>query len=170
MKTLESKETVCQKPLGQRLMDAGFKKITERELSEILKINEIQKMEDDLALQDLEESLKPKLKINQKYGKTIQIYISSYSIYFDAPGRFLKLRDFVCGSKKRKICQVNITSIDNYMDDKIPDSVYDSINKAKDLGVNKFAIAQPILVDVPRSDPVIIGYLGDTMVYIDKWD
>lgn len=84
-------------------------------------------------------------------------------------------RNSVAGITLRKVTGfVKTEPLDNYMEEKIPERVLDSIQVAREAGLTSFFVAYPCLkvdqVELRQADPVVYAELGKRWLEIDYWE
>lgn len=183
-----------KKPLGQRLLNAGYRPILslEKELDievvlrmeidyEIAKLTEYEVSVKEGDLDGLKvnsrlfEKIKPFIKETKviRREKSRNTYISRYAGEIGDRG-FVEFYD---GSRKvtpLMTAQVKVVKLNNYIDGFIPEEAFDKIADAKKFGIKDFYVAYPeIHKDYrqprPERDPIIYGKIGEEMVFIYKW-
>lgn len=151
-------------PLGQQLLNAGFKPITMAQMRERFACDLVSKREKEAAKKACEDFC-------EDYNKThfwkLRVIESSWKRSFFA--------NFNNDSTEKifphKECNVKIQPLDTYIQDKIPDRCLESIQKARDIGLKEFFVAYPILEEVVLRDPIILGRLDkETLIEIDFWE
>lgn len=84
-------------------------------------------------------------------------------------------RNTIAGITLRKVTGfVKTEALDNYMEEKIPERVLDSIQVAREAGLTNFFVAYPCLkvdqVELRQADPVVYAELGKRWLEIDYWE
>ncbi len=174
-----STESLMKYPLGQRLLRAGFKAVTQKQLEErfccaqimkninegnwesILKKTEIKKKElekDDYEILGIKEypNGDPET-MNQGLwgGKDWSIIPHIEILHKSKEGCERKFA--VQADKPHKLCVVKSENAETYIGDLMPDHVVDTMNACKEIGVNKFEVCYPAIEDVPQKDPVLVA-------------
>lgn len=170
------KKTSFQKPLGQRVLDAGFTLTTRGRLRERFACEKMQKQVNDKIekrfWKTVEEAKKngfPIVHFAWKSDNVLDITLRRKgimaSMFPDVPERAI----YIC-SERFKICDVGFTPLEEYVEDKIPERCYANIDRAKKLGLKDFEVAAPFIGDMPKADPVIVARLGNKWFEIDMWE
>ena len=180
-------ETAVQKPLGQRLLDVGFKRVREKELFERFRCAEItielkKKAErESLAFFDKKcEELRPiktwfgTQKYHVEHKRELYSGPDHYSVAWgEHPGwREHAYNVKTSGFERFPLfeCTLDYCSLENYMDDKIPEDCLIAIEKAKSIGLTSFKVVYPVIGKTVQKDPVIVDFLGEQMIEIAWWE
>jgi len=73
-------------------------------------------------------------------------------------------------SSHRYQVTIKYQKIDEYMEDTIPQYCLDQIEQAKQIGMDNFEVAYPVVEEVKQPDPVIISRLGDKMIWVTFYE
>ena len=65
---------------------------------------------------------------------------------------------------------VKYEQYDLYNKTYIPDECVCEVKQALGLGLDKIQVAYPVVNNTPKDDPIIIGYIGEQMYFIAKYD
>jgi hypothetical protein len=65
---------------------------------------------------------------------------------------------------------VKYEQYDLYNKTYVPDECICEIKHALEIGMEKIQVAYPCVQNVPKNDPIIIGYIGEQMYFIAKYD
>ncbi len=172
--------------LGQELARAGFKSITDTEITKMLGCKEIEHLENEKIKSDfyqkVVEDLKNKFK-NRKASRLIKALkvveehrVREYDDYFEYRfyTEYVFPSDPYSNRVKKALCTVKYTKLENYVDSIIPEDIVNKIEMATLFGITNFYVCTPQLVDRKLSDPIVIGILGGeelpTKIFIGQYD
>ena len=181
-------ESMPSVPVAQRLLRAGFKKITKEQIRERLscdlieaKANRVLYDKFKLSLKDKDVPIEVILKKDTPYwGYRINDSLGSYARYDSTP---------------IYACEVEMKPLNEYVEEVIPDRVLDSIASAHSHGATDFKVAYPVLsndtgtakkeyatdidkagkpkkqIPLPETkDPIVVAIFGESMIEIDFWE
>lgn len=154
-------------PLGQRLLRAGFPRITSEDLRQRLGCDEIQKLENDMIRNRI-------LEAEQKAHPNLHVRVvdDPRSGWYSTEKRPSWWPFFVeIGMHETKVmCTIEFVTLDAYVAQEIPSEALTRVAKAKEIGVENFLVAYPVLKRAERADPIIVGTLADKqMVLVASW-
>lgn len=151
------KSGMLEIPLGQRLLQAGFKYTTKDRLHKALKCDGLTKEKFKTDLEEMKQ-IYPIVKVSD-------YYIKGYS------NRLHKFMDVCQGYKRRKVAKIAMEPIDLYIEKEIPARCLQEVARAKELGADNFWVVFPTFESL---DPIIIAKLGNknvgrNYIYITHW-
>ena len=149
------------KPLGQKVLEAGYRVVNENDIDEILERDKMLKAHFDRTL--------AKEKPKREGFKCITSYRDSnagkwgYYIYFEKYcGRTRTWAQFKAESQKESC------NLDYYLF-KIPEKALADIRKAKQIGLDKFQVYWCTIDYEKCEDPIITAKFGNNELFITKW-
>lgn len=142
-------------PVGQALLEAGFKEVSFEQLMEQFRLKE-------LILAKI-KNMGAKLHKNGIIVNMRSNYVYAWAV-IQEKGFFKNQEDqYINASLIRD-------SLDSYVSDKIPEYVLERIEIARELGAKEFQVAYPIMGDRPQNDPVVLAVLGNNFIEIAYWE
>jgi len=139
-------------PLGQKILKAGLKTISNKEIFERLECERLQKEEIEKRIKEIEK--------REDFVKLDGVYDDQF---------FYNTKSRECIMSPQFICEVKTLDIDHYLQE-IPVNAIREIRKAKKLGLEKFEIHYPIIKEIPASKcPIITATLGSNKLFIIQY-
>ena len=146
-------------PLGQRLLRAGFKRIEREEIRKILDCDNlaIQLYLDQRAFLEKNYPFVEPNKGNRSRHPTVYAYRSKSKRFWGNWQTFATLQH----------CTFSLIDLDIHVRLPIPDRVLKEAQRAIDLGIETFYVAEPTFVS---PDPVVIALFDKEMIFIAQWN
>jgi len=151
-------------PLGQRLLRAGFPRITNADLHRELGCDEIATLENSMIRDRLQSDA-----VEKSPGR--RVHIEECDTYYRAVVTAWGPFEFTGRSQyaQKVTCNVSQVPLDDYVAGTVPDAALKRIAVARHLGVTEFAVCFPIIGKVERADPIVVGLLGKQMIRVAEW-
>lgn len=152
---------VVSLPVGQACLKAGFKPITIDALHERFACDAVTRQEERKARKELRR-------------RGYDVVRAWHGVVEGRKGYWCPKWEFI----DYKLCTVKTQPLDEYIADTIPDRCLTSIARARELGIDTFYVAYPVLAERPLTDPVIVGICGEdhkgwdncSLVEVDMWE
>ena len=188
-----------KKPLGQRVYEAGFRKVILSDLEDAFCCAELTEKQKEKTKADLVEFAKTRewrnVDVRQEQEATLRERMADkvFGGYIE-----FNAHNYEWARQSYQKCIVEFSDLETYVGDAIPDRCLISVANAKKAGIQNIKVAYPVLVgkemrvteenvtetkstpeegqqaimmSTPLKDPIIVGVLDDNnMVEIDRWE
>jgi hypothetical protein len=152
-------------PLGQKILRAGFKRLTMADLQARFALDAVNRRLDEemVAAYPLPDNIDPKRVIARRITRTYREAPPDFAADLAPAGGWFQRAQTIkvsiprgaSGFRRARVC---IDPLESYIGDVIPDRVYSSMAKAIALGFKRdlFAVAYPVIEAVQLKDPILV--------------
>jgi hypothetical protein len=103
------------------------------------------------------------IKLSIRAGKWKGYYRDSKKVFEEET----LIKTTTVTTKARK-ASLSFTSYDTFSEDYIPDEAVEAAARAVEIGMKNLKVVRPVVESSREKDPIIVGYIGDTM-YMIAW-
>lgn len=187
-------ELVRQNRTAHKLQEAGFKKVTDRDIEKQLGCAAIQVSAKQQGLRQLNaRAIVRRIEwgcaaavwsmgftvglivmacahsVHGLIGNSLLPYLFWPTAASLIPGILAGYRMAMANATNFK-CRVVYDALDSYKADIIPDRCYQNLSLAKSAGAKTFFVAYPTLENEKQRDPLLLARVGEEWYEIDMWE